>query len=88
MKCGGGYNVNIWRNYRSGKLLYRSTSRNGNLSLGRGTRQVTEGVRIYKFRNSDYQYWVWDDTLDSAQSGTLEVYQNNRILMRQDCTKN
>ncbi len=87
-KCGGGYNVNIWQNYASGELLYRSTSRNGDLSLGRGTRQMTEGVQVYKFRNGDYQYWVWDGTLDSAQSGTLEVYQNNRILMRQDCTKN
>ena len=86
-KCGGGYNVNIWRNYTSGELLYRSTSRNGNLSLGRGTRQATEGVQVYRFRNGDYQYWVWDGTLDSTQSGTLEVYQNNRILMRQDCTK-
>jgi hypothetical protein len=25
-KCGGGYNVNIWRNYNSGELLYRSIS--------------------------------------------------------------
>ena len=33
-KCKGGYNVNIWQKYGSGELLYRSTSRNGNLSLG------------------------------------------------------
>ena len=80
--------VNIWQNYRSGELLYRSTSRNGNLSLGSGTRQATEGVQVYRFRNGDYEYWVWDGILDSAQSGTLEVYRDNRILMRQDCTKN
>jgi hypothetical protein len=86
-KCTGGYNVNIWRNYTSGELLYRSTSRNGNLSLGRGTSQATEGVRVYRFRNGDYEYWVWDGTLDNPQSGTLEVYKNNRILMRQTCTK-
>jgi hypothetical protein len=87
-KCRGGYNVNIWRNHTSGELLYRSTSRNGNLSLGRGTSQATEGVRVYRFRNGDYQYWVWDGTLDSPQSGTLEVYKDNRIKMRQTCTKN
>ena len=87
-KCEGDYNVNIWQNYRSGELLYRSTNRNGNLSLGSGTRQATEGVQVYRFRNGDYEYWVWDGTLDSAQSGTLEVYRDNRILMRQDCTKN
>ena len=87
-KCQGGYNVNIWQKYGSGELLYRSSSRNGNLSLGRGTRQATEGVRVYRFRNGDYQYWLWDGTLDSLQSGALEVYRNNRIVMRQDCTKN
>jgi hypothetical protein len=87
-KCQGGYDINIWRNYTSGELLYRSTSANGNLSLGGGTSKATKGVRVYKFRNGDYEYWVWDGTLDSKQSGTLEVYQNNRILMQQTCKKN
>ncbi|WP_292697763.1 MULTISPECIES: hypothetical protein [unclassified Nostoc] len=45
-KCRGGYNVNIWQNYTNGELLYRSTSPNGNLSLGKGTSQATEGVRV------------------------------------------
>ena len=87
MKCQNGYNINIWQNYRSNELLYRSTSRNGNLSLGKGTSQATEGVRVYKFRNGIYQYWVWDGTLDNSQSGTLEVYKNNRILMQRACQK-
>jgi hypothetical protein len=87
-KCQGGYNINIWQNYTSGELLYRSTSPNGNLSLGRGTSQATEGVRVYKFRKGNYEYWVWDGTLDNPQTGTLEVYKNNRILMQQACTKN
>ncbi|MDZ8065225.1 MAG: hypothetical protein RMY64_06225 [Nostoc sp. DedQUE08] len=86
-KCRGGYNVNIWQNYTSGELLYRATSPNGNLSLGKGTSQATEGVRVYKFRSGIYQYWVWDGTLDNPQSGTLEVYKNNRILMKQACRK-
>jgi hypothetical protein len=87
LRCRGGYDVNIWKTKTSGELLYRSTSRNGNLSLGRGTRQATEGVQVYKFRNGNYQYWVWDGTLDSEQSGTLEVYKNNYIQMQQACTK-
>ncbi|HLO51102.1 MAG TPA: hypothetical protein VK211_21995 [Kamptonema sp.] len=87
MKCQGGYNVNIWKDKTSGELLYRSTSANGNLSLGKGTSAATEGVRVYKFRNGDYEYWVWDGTLDSKQSGTLEVYKNKRISMRKTCTK-
>jgi hypothetical protein len=86
-KCQGGYNINIWQNNTSGELLYRSTSSHGNLSLGRGTSKATEGVRVYKFRNGNYEYWVWDGTLDNPQSGTLEVYKNNRILMRQACTR-
>jgi hypothetical protein len=86
-KCQGGYNINIWQNYNSGELLYRATSSNGNLSLGKGTSQATEGVRVYKFRSGIYEYWVWDGTLDNPQSGTLEVYKNNRILMKQACRK-
>ncbi|MBN3874904.1 MAG: hypothetical protein HWQ42_00100 [Nostoc sp. JL23] len=86
-KCQGGYNINIWQNYNSGELLYRATSPNGNLSLGKGTSQVTEGVRVYKFRNRNYEYSVWDGTLDNPQAETLEVYKNNRILMKQACRK-
>ncbi|MBW4503126.1 MAG: hypothetical protein KME57_27060 [Scytonema hyalinum WJT4-NPBG1] len=86
-RCQGGYNINIWRNYRSGELLYRATSPHGDLSLGRGTSQATEGVRVYKFENGNYEYWVWDGTLDDPQAGTLEVYQNNYLLMRQACTR-
>ncbi|MEG4234457.1 hypothetical protein QUA40_20485 [Microcoleus sp. Pol11C3] len=86
-KCQGGYNINIWQNKTSRELLYRSTSPKGNLSLGRGTVKATEGVRVYKFRKGNYEYWVWDGTLDSPQSGTLEVYKNNRILMQKACTK-
>ena len=86
-KCRGSYNINIWRNRASGELLYRSTSSNGNLSLGSGTSKATEGVRVFKFRNGDYAYWVWDGTLDNPRSGNLEVYKNNRILMQQACKK-
>jgi hypothetical protein len=87
-RCQGGYNINIWQTHTSGELLYRVTSPNGNLSLDGGTSQATEGVRVYKFRNGNYEYWVWDGTLDNPQSGTLEVYKNNRILLQQTCTKN
>lgn len=87
LRCRGEYNVNIWKTNTSGELLYRSTSPNGSLSLGRGTSQATEGVRVYRFRNGNYEYWTWDGTLDSRQSGTLEVYKNNRIQMRRACTK-
>lgn len=87
LQCEGGYNVNIWKTKQSGELLYRSTSSNGKLSLGRGTSQATEGVRVYKFQKGNHQYWVWDGTLDSQQSGTLEVYKNNTIQRRYACTQ-
>ncbi|MCP6759972.1 MAG: hypothetical protein NHB32_14730 [Fischerella sp. CENA71] len=43
-KCQGSYNINIWQNYTSRELLYRATNPNGNLSLGKGTSQATEGA--------------------------------------------
>ena len=83
-RCRGGYNVNIWRNYNSGELLYRSTGSSGNLSLGRGTSHAGEGVRVYRFRNGDYEYWLWDGP-DSSRSETLQVYRNDRVIMQQLC---
>jgi hypothetical protein len=87
LKCQGGYNINVWKKYSSGELLYRSKSPHGNLSLGKGTSKATEGTRVYKFRSGNYEYWVWDGTLDSQQSGTLEVYENHRIRLHRACTK-
>jgi hypothetical protein len=87
LQCQGGYDINIWKTYVSGELLYRSTGNNGDLSLGGGTSQATEGVRVYRFRNDNYQYWVWDGTLNSSKAGTLEVYKNNRILMKRSCAQ-
>ena len=83
-KCRGGYNINIWRNKTSGELLYRSTNGSGNLSLGRGTSHTAEGVRVYRFQNGDYEYWLWDGT-DSSRSETLQIYKDNRVLMQQLC---
>ncbi len=83
-KCRGGYNVNIWRNYNTGELLYRSNGSGGNLSLGQGTSHTAEGVRVYRFRSGNYEYWLWDGT-DSSRSETLQVYRNDRIIMQQLC---
>lgn len=88
LKCKGGYNVNVWKKKYNGELLYRSTSSNGNLNLSKGTSKATEGVRVYKFRKGNQEYWVWDGTQDSQQSGTLEVYKNNKIVLQRACTKN
>jgi hypothetical protein len=87
MSCRGSYNVNIWRNRTSRELLLRSSGPQGNLSLGKGTSRATEGVRVYKFRNGNHEYWVWDGTLDNPNAGTYEVYKNNRILTRHTCRK-
>ncbi len=86
--CQGGYNINIWQNHTSGELLYRATTPRGNVSLDGGTRQDTEGVRVYKFRNENSDYWVWDGTLDNPQSGTFEVYKNGYIQIQRTCMKN
>ena len=83
----GKYNINIWRKHSSGELLYRAKSHLGALSLGKGTSELTEGVRVYKFQNGDAEYWVWDGTLDDQGSGALDVYQNKEFVRRYDCTK-
>ena len=85
-QCRGGYNINIWRNKTSGELLYRSSSDSGNLSLGRGISHAAEGVRVYRFRNGDYEYWLWDGP-DSSGSETLQVYRNDRVIMQQLCRR-
>ncbi|WP_017654544.1 hypothetical protein [Fortiea contorta] len=87
LDCQGDYKINIWKTKKSGELLYRSISPQGKLSLKKGTSQVKEGVRVYQFRNGNYQYWAWDGTLDSQEAGMLEVYKNNQLQLQQACTK-
>jgi hypothetical protein len=87
LQCQDRYSVEVWQGRSSDALLYRGRGPLGDLSLDGGTRQATEGVQVYKFQNGSYAYWVWDGTLDSQQAGTLEVYENDRLLMRQDCQK-
>ena len=89
LKCQGGYNVNIWRRYNSGELLYRSTSPQGNLSLGNGTGDNTGAAQVYKFKNGNYEYQVISGRGDHQGQGTfLEVYKNDRSIMSQGCTPN
>ena len=85
--CEGGYNVSVWRNRTSSELQYRATGPFGDLTLGKGTRQATEGVQVYRFSKGVYEIWVWDGTLDSAQSGTLDLYKNKSIIAHKNCTK-
>lgn len=87
LNCQDHYRVEVWKSRSSNALLYRARGPLGNLSLSGGTRRATEGVQVYQFRNGNYAYWVWDGTLDSQQAGTLEVYENDRLLMRKDCQK-
>ncbi len=81
------YQIQIWQNRLSNTYLYRSQSFMGNLAIDQGSRTATEGVTVYKFRNGDYEYWVWDGTLDSPNAGTWEIYRNSRLVLQQNCTK-
>ncbi|MBE9162651.1 hypothetical protein [Tychonema sp. LEGE 06208] len=71
LKCQGGYNVNVWKRYNSGELLYRSTSPQGNLSLGKGTRDDTGAAQVYKFKNGNYKYQVLGGKGDRQGKGTV-----------------
>ncbi len=88
LKCQGGYNVNVWKRYDSGELLYRSTSPQGNLSLGKGTRDDTGAAQVYQFKNGNYKYQVLGGKGDHQGKGTLEVYKNDRSIMSRTCTPN
>lgn len=88
LKCQGGYNVNIWKRYDSGELLYRSTSPQGNLSLDKGTREDTGSAQVYKFKKDNYKYQVVSGKGDRQGKGTLEVFKNDRSIMSQTCTAN
>lgn len=81
------YYVEVWQNRSSGRYLYRAQGFTGSLSLDDGSREATEGVVVYKFHNGDYDYWVWDGSLDSPDEGQLEVYHNNQQVMRRFCTQ-
>lgn len=87
LKCQEGSDVQVWRNRTNGQLMYRSESPLGNVSLNGGTVRATEGVRVYEFQNGIYRYAVWDGTLDSLEAGSLEVYQNNFIVLQEPCAK-
>jgi hypothetical protein len=84
LKCHN-FQVQVWKNRSSGAYLYRSQGTHGNLKINGGTRQSTEGVTVYKFRNGGYQYWVWDGTLDSKDRGRVEIYRNNRLVQGINC---
>ncbi len=87
LSCQGGYHIEVWRNRTTKGLTYRSTSPSGNLVSYQGLSKKTEGTTVYKFFNGNYQYWVWDGTLDSPNAGTLEVYKSDRLIMRRQCKK-
>lgn len=81
------YHVEIWQNRTTGNYLYRAQGFAGSLSLNNGTREATEGVTVYKFKRGNYDYWVWDGSLDSPDQGQLVVYRSNRQVMERSCTQ-
>lgn len=83
----GEYEIEIWQSRFFNTYLYRSQSPKGNLSLDDGLVQNQEGIFVYKFINRNYQYWVWDATLDNPNTGVLEVYYRNRQILQRTCHK-
>lgn len=87
LKCKGGYNVNIWKRHGSSEILYRSTSSQDNLSLGKGTRENTGAAQVYKFKNGNYKYQVLEAKGDRQGQETLDVFKNDRSILSQVCTR-
>jgi hypothetical protein len=87
LHCQGDYNVNVWKRYVSGELLYRGVGPLGSLSLGKGIMENTGSAQVYKFRNGNYVYQVVGGRADHRHRGTVEVFRNGRSILNQTCTQ-
>jgi hypothetical protein len=85
LRCQSDYNINVWRRYISGELLYRGTGPLGHLDLGKGSRENTVSAQVYKFKRGDYVYQVVSGRGDHRWQGALEVFKNGRSILNQTC---
>lgn len=53
------------------------------LSDGRVIRK--NGVQVYKFGDDGKQYWLWDGSMQTPRFGSLEVYENGRLVLQLEC---
>lgn len=66
-----------------GVFNYQSRSAKGNLNLKGGTIKHTKKQTLFQFHNNDFEYLIWTNLED--RSGVLEVYQNKRKILKQNC---
>lgn len=87
LKCEGSTSAEIWKNRKTGGLLFRATSPAGKMVSYLGKTKKTEGVKVYQFQDGSTEYWVWDGDLDNPQAVWLETYKNGRQVQRQSCQR-
>ncbi len=78
----GEYNITVSEEPH-GVFTYQSRSAKGNLNLEGGTIKHTEKHQLFQFHNNDFEYWVWTNL--QRRTGVLEVYQNKRKILKQNC---
>ena len=78
----GQYNITVSEEPH-GVFNYQSRSARGNLNLKGGTIEHTKNQKLFQFHNNDFEYLIWTNLENHA--GVLEVYQNKRKILEQDC---
>jgi len=50
--------------------------------LSGGSSTLTKGVPVYKFKDGDKQYWLWDGSKNNPPFGSFEVFENDALILQ------
>ena len=71
----------------SGSFYFKSTGRIQVERLDGGSKTLNKGVPVYKFRDGDKKYWLWDGTENNPPYGSLEVYEKEKLRLQLECAR-
>ena len=55
--------------------------------LAGGSMTLTKGVPVYKFKDGNKQYWLWDGSENNPPYGSLEVYEKDALVLQLECAR-
>jgi hypothetical protein len=55
--------------------------------LSGGSMTRNKGVPVYKFKDGDKQYWLWDGSKNNPPFGSLEVYEKDALVLQLECAR-
>lgn len=71
----------------SGSFHFQSTGRIQVEGLDGGSMTLNKGVPVYKFQDGGRQYWLWDGTEKRPRFGSLEVYEEDVLVLQLECAR-